>query len=513
MAKLPARPGLSAPSGPPDLPARSGPPFMAGLAHLAFLALVVSLLLALSPGVVGAASQIAPRDSLWLSLPPDNVKCVVVRLPQDAGLTKPGNYIFALNVEPEPRESWSDLSGQLVREISENNTADIPICFDTYGNKPIGNCSEPYTIFLHEEYSETYMEWHGGICVSAYADVDTVRPSEIPASGEDVKEILNDNTNMIAAWFEREEQHARPGDTVVFNLSVQSHASFDINILVQSTLRLSPESASVRTSPEEPYHYRAFEVRAPGQAGSYTINVRLSPETCQGKSYCTTFVTGTLVVSHEPPAREGLEISLNPENIDIKKPEEVAMRLTLVNNNNASKSIKTTLSVEPDDAVRDYYEETINIGPYDSKTKVFLLRPGTSSRLYEITAKATLGNLTYSDTSFITIDEMVADAYRMAEGLEPEAHSDVTSWRNSHAASEYGSDLSEYDNLRDTLAAAGPGNGEPLNVSGNGDENGQENPFWFAIFLVPAALVIAVLVLVWFLKSRSRREAQKVQYY
>jgi hypothetical protein len=483
--------------------------------------LAILLAALLLPGQALGASQISPRDNLWISLPPDSVKCIVVRLPQDAGLTQAGNYIFTLSCTPGPMETWSDLSNQIFREIHENNTAEIPICFDTAGNKPVGNCSIPYTMSVSEIVTGTVKEWHGGFCVSSLPDVDIVKPGETPASGEDVEDILNDNTDIFAAWFDRDEQYAKPGEIVVFNLSVQSHASLNINILTQSTMEVSPGQATIKTSPESPYQYQAFEVTAPFGEGTYTLSLRVSPDTCLGKSYCTKFLEGTLIVSEdEPPEKAGFEVVLRPENLDIKEPEEVIMTLSIINNEDETRTFTSTIVTHPTDATLGFRGETVEIGPHDSHSRVFVVVPGNSSKLYEVTAKADFQGITASATSFITIDEMVTDALRMAEGLGPDSDADVNAWINSHANSAYGSDLEEYGSLRDSLASArvdSQGNQTVDGLDGqngkDGVDGGAEAPDITGILvpiIVLAAIVIAILI---FIKKSGSKESEDVEYY
>lgn len=478
--------------------------------------LLAALLL---PGQALGVSQISPRDNLWISLPPDSVKCIVVRLPQDGGLTQAGNYIFTVSCTPSPQETWADLSEQLVREVHENNTVEIPICFDTAGNKPIGNCSVPYTISVSELVTGTVKEWHGGFCVSSLPDVDIVSPGEIPTSGDETKEILNENTDIFAAWFDREEQYAKPDQKAVFNLSVQSHASLNINILTQSAMDVSPGQASIRTSPGGPYHYQAFDVTAPSEEGTYKLEARVSPDNCLGKPYCTKFVEGTLIVSEDdPPERTGFEVVLRPENLDIKEPGEVIISLSIINNGDEPGTFTSILSIDPDDGQSGFRGETVEIGPHDSHSRVFVVVPGNSSKLYEVTAKADFQGITVSATSFITIDEMVTDALRMAEGLGPDADADVNAWLNSHNTSPYGSDLDTYGSLRDTLARAREDDQQNQSTNGLDDLNGvddqDETPDITGILIPIIVLAAIVIVILYFIKKSSgKKESEDVEYY
>ena len=65
------------------------------------------VLLLFLPQIVQASSQIAARDGLWLSLPPETIKCIVIRLPGDAGITAPGDYIFSLDFSDYGLVGWT----------------------------------------------------------------------------------------------------------------------------------------------------------------------------------------------------------------------------------------------------------------------------------------------------------------------------------------------------------------------------------------------------------------------
>jgi hypothetical protein len=478
--------------------------------------LIAAITLLLLAGQAMAASQISPRDGLWLSLPPDMVRCIIIKLPHDAGITQPGNYIFTVSCTPGPEETWTDLSEQIVYEIHENNTAQIPICFDKHWNKPLGNCSAPYTITVSEAFTGTTREWHGGICVSEHADVDIILPGEMPASGDDVMDILNDNTDIFSAWLDEEEKYAMPGESAVFNLSVQSHAELDMAILTQSELDVSPAQASLRTGPGSPCQYQAFEVTAPSTPGTYRLTVRVSPDKCQGESYCTKFLEGTLVVSEEsPPEKTGFEVKLRPENIDIKKPEEVIMRLSIINNEEESRTFTSTISTDPSDGSIGFRGETVEVGPRDSHTRIFIVMPGSSSTLYETTARVESGGVVSSATSFITIDELLTDALRQAQGLGSGAQAEVSSWASSHADSSYGSNLQEYGSLRDTLASTSQDQ-QPVNDTngGNGQTGPEEEPGipWFVLPLAITAAV-ALIAFMFLMKKSGSGDEEGTEYY
>jgi hypothetical protein len=483
--------------------------------------LPILLALILIPGLVQGASQISPRDGLWLSLPPDSVKCVVLRLPQDAGLSTAGNYIFSVGCTPSPSETWADLSEQIVREVHENNTVLIPICFDTAGSKPIGNCSVPYTITLSESYTGTTKSWRGGICVSEHADADIIDPGEDPDSGDDVRDILNDNTDLVAAWFESEMLYAKPGQEAVLNLSVQSYAELIVVVTMESTLGISPGQARLSTGQEDPLHHQTFTIAAPQEPGEYKLTARVVPEGCNDQSYCTKVVKGILIVTDDnPPEETGFEVKLTPENIDIKEPGEVIMTLSIVNNDD-TRLFESSIAIDPIDGESGFKGESVEIGSYDSHSRVFIFTPGSSSRLYEVTARVEADGFTSSATSFISIDELATDAARQAEGLGTQAQAELGSWLDDHEDSTYGSDLQEYGDLREKLAQAAaskPSTAPHENTTAPPEPPViQESPLDLTWVILPAILAAVALVVAFlFLRKRGsggEEESGDVEYY
>ena len=474
------------------------------------IAAAILLSLFILPLTAQAASQISIRDGLWLSMPPDSVKCVVVKLPRDSGLPFTGNYVFTVTCEPGPLRTWSDLSEQIVREITANNTFEIPVCFDTAGvNKPVGNCSEPWTITVFEENTGTSKSWTGGTCVSRYADVDQVGPGNQPSSGDDIRDILNDNTDLFAVWLEEETIYAESGQDAVFNLSVQANADLELVVLTQSDLSVSPGSARLYTTPASPQSYSAFTVQAPFQDSESPVVFRVSPHDCNGKSYCTKYVYGNLVVGGSPPVTDFI-VTLTPGNLDIKEPEDVIMTMRIKNNFDTARSFTTSIFFEPDDVASGFSGETIEVPAHETKTRIFVIRPGTSSKLYEITARVKTGDQEDVQTSFITIDEMLTDALRQAEGLD--ADNEVDAWSESHQDSDHGSDLQEYESLREALARAEKEDPEPEDPEpGNGEDPEPEADFPWLILVAAIAGVGFVIGIVMMLTKKKDKKGQ--EYY
>lgn len=474
--------------------------------------LPVLAILLLIPVSVQAASQISPRDGLWLSLPPDSVKCIAVRLPQDAGLPVTQSYIFNVEVTPGPRETWSDLSEQLVREVSENNTVLIPVCFDTAGSKPLGNCSAPYTITVSESYTGSVRSWRGGTCVSGRADADIVRSSD-PSTGDDVLDILNDNADIFAAWLDEAEVYAFPGEAAVVNLTVQSGSvQGPFTVITQSSAQVTPASARLSTSPESPIQSQAFELQAPQDLGEHAFSARVTPEGCSGQSWCTKILEATLIVSEDgPPEKTGFEVVLRPDNIDARDRDPIPMSFTVKNHDSEEKTFTITLVSDPGDVSLGYPGDPVEVRPYSTKTKSFFATPGSSSSLYEITVRAEHGGITQSATSFISVDELRTDAERQAQ--ETGSQDQVSQWLDSRTGGS--SDLESYGTLKGALSQASDGQGNDTQ-DGIDDYNytgyQREDPLNLSWLAIPFFLAAGAILALYFV-FRKRSPKEEGEYY
>ncbi|MFH1364906.1 MAG: hypothetical protein ABIH52_04635, partial [Candidatus Aenigmatarchaeota archaeon] len=324
----------------------------------------------------------------------------------------------------------------------------------------------------------------------------------------------NDNTDIFSLWFEEDIIYADPGEKVVFNLSVQSNSRLTLVILAQSSLGVNPPRSEVSTSPENQYHTQGFELTAPSEPGEYTLSVRVSPEDCS-ESYCTKILDAKLVVG-DAPDKTGFEVSLNPENIDVSKPEGVPMRFTIRNNNPEEMSFKAVITTEPGDAGSSFKEEMIKVGSYSSKTKVFIITPGSSSSLYEINLNVESSQEDRSLTSFITIDELKTDAIRQAEGLGSDSQAELNQWLSEHESGESG--LEEYGSLKQSLNQAAENQPswneseyrETYNNLTNGNE---ETPFTIQNILIVALIIAGVILVVIFLRRGSGNKDEAENYY
>ena len=191
------------------------------------------------------------------------------------------------------------------------------------------------------------------------------------------------------------------------------------------------------------------------------------------------------------------------------------MTLSIVNNMEETGHFSSSISIEPDDAKSGFKGEGVEIGPFDSHNRVFSVVPGTSSRLYTVTAVVESGGIEHSATSFITIDEMVADALREAEGLGDKARLETDSFIMRHASSPYGSDLQQYKSLKETLAAAKESRHPQYNNTTETEHGGEgEETVGLSWLLAPVMIASGVIVAVLlFIRTRGRKKESDTEYY
>ncbi|MCK4714232.1 MAG: hypothetical protein KAT35_01550, partial [Candidatus Aenigmarchaeota archaeon] len=172
----------------------------------------------------------------------------------------------------------------------------------------------------------------------------------------------------------------------------------------------------------------------------------------------------------------------------------------------------SSVSVDPVDGQTGFNGETMEIGPYSSRTKLFTVLPGESS-MYEVTATVVSGEARSSTTSFITVDELATDAMRQAEGLDD--NSELDAWLASHENSAYGSDLREYGDLKDALASArNDQDNPPQNITpadDGPDDEEQPGMGWIVLPLVMAGAGLVVVILL--LRSRGSGRKEQDEYY
>ncbi|MCX6814167.1 MAG: hypothetical protein NTY20_00735 [Candidatus Aenigmarchaeota archaeon] len=457
---------------------------------LFFLGFVLSLVL-----LTGTAHALRLTDGLFFTVAPNSTGEVYFILPDDVG-AGPGKADYFITT----MTNWPvDLTEQTVT-TEENNTAIIPIKFYSSGRKE-GDCSN-YTVTISAPGLNLSRTWKGGVCLSKYADVD------ISKSGGDAKSVLNNNVDLFSAGFRTYTKSAKPGETVQVEVLIQSQASLMIDVTLQSQAFLDKRSFVIQTSQNSEYKGLIVNASA-ASSGNYDIILIAKARNCSLTS-CTKQSSMKLVVSGTE-SQEGFAVSVFPENLAIKKLEPVTYSFTL--QNNYKDEVNFIVDVEkPLDLDSSFVLGNFTVPGLSERTENFTVTPHNSTGFYEIKVRASMNDVEKIISAYLSTNEMVSDVYRNADDVLAGANSsvravvdsNVRNWYSSYSKNEYGSNITGYANLQETLDAARKQNASsvqpkpPANntyVPADGTES-QPNPLqWIVIPIALGGAVLVVLML------------------
>jgi hypothetical protein len=446
----------------------------------------------------GSAQALRLTDGLYFTVPPNGTQEVYFILPDDVGtgLGKADYFITTAT-------NWSvDLTEQLI-STEENNTAIIPIKFYSAGRKE-GECSN-YTVSISAPSLQITRKWSGGVCLSKYMDVD------ISKKGGDAKDVLNNNVDLFSVGFGTYAKNSRPGGTVPIEILVQSQASLTIDITLQSQASLDRRSFAVQTS--QGSQRKSITVNASASStGDYEITVTAKARNCSLSS-CTKQSSMRLVVSENEP-QEGFAISLFPENLAVKSLEPVQYAFTLQNNYGEERifAVNIEKSLDLDSSfILDY----VTVPGLSEKSVDFNVTPRNQTGFYEIKVVASSKSVERMASAYLSVNEMVSDAYRNADDVKANASAStkaavdkaVNKWYSSYSRSD-GSNTTGFASLQEALDAARKQNQSgtvPEEPSGNnsGVPDSQKPAPNYLIYLLPAALGGAVLIILLLLRKRK----------
>jgi hypothetical protein len=460
------------------------------------LILFVSLIL-----LIPSASALQLEDNQYFTMPPDEIECIDIVLPDDMGVFGMGKVEYELTSTAE--REWADLTEEHIVRTDENNTVIFPMCFYSFGRQE-GDCSEPYTITISAPSLQLEKRWSGGACVSEFRDVDIGGVNESPW------DAVNRNTDLFDAAFGRPVIYSEPDGTVNYELLLESYASITLDLAVQPTvLAVTPRQETVTLSIADPQKAVAFSVNAPPQAGRYDVAIRASMRECDLGGFCVKLARGELVVTEEVPANSGFSVSLFPKNINTKSLFPVSYMFTIQNGDRA-RAFSTAI-ILPEGMLSTFTPETTELGPNGKKVIEFKLTPGDVSSFYEIKATATSEGNTKQAVSHMSTNEMLTDAVREANSIstdpstEAQVNDGLDRWIDTYRKSGYGEDLDDYKNLKDTFDDAGQagtngGNGGYTNGAGTSD--GGIDSMWLIGGII-IAIVVIIMVLIYSMKSKK----------
>ncbi len=433
------------------------------------------------------------QDGLFFTMPPDEIECIDIVLPDNMGVFGMGKIEYELTSTAS--SDWADLTEENIVRTDENNTVIFPMCFYSFGRQE-GECSEPYVITIEAPALQLTKHWSGGACVSEFVDVDI-------GEGNDSWDVINDNVDLFDIGFEEGVIYSEPGEIVNYELSLQSYANITLDLVAQSMdLIISPMQRVVTFSSSDPQRTATFAVSAPVQTGRYNFTIRARMRDCGSMDLCTKYVQAELVVTDEIPDNAGFTVSLFPNNINIRDLYPVLYRFT-IQNGDTPRTFTTDITL-PSGLSSTFEPETINLVANEKKIISFTITPSSASAFYEIRVTATSEGNMKQATSYLSTNEMLTDAIREAGSIETDqenVNNELDEWIERYRRSGYGENMDDYQRLKGTFSDAKQGQGGQINGD-NGDETGDGgilDNIWIIVLVV--VIVVAALIFLMYKKS------------
>ncbi len=290
---------------------------------------------------------------------------------------------------------------------SSENLVSVPICFSSIGRKLADEGNVVITIktptgTVNHEY---------GVCVAKYEDVDITAG---PAEGSPC-EVMGSNTDVFSAGLDQPELYAQPGETVSYSIILDSSTPMTVSIAKSSgdiSLMTTESSVVLGSGPES----ITLNVLSPDSPGDYHFSVLATVDDCNIDD-CTREVDGilhvTASVSEEPQA--SFYVWLTPETKSImgQKATEFNMKVQNYGEGQEITAVVTT----GDGLETDFAPYTTFVKKGESKSIPFNVRPSVAeSSTYKLTVSVQGADGTRrSASSWLTVDEMVADASKMGQ--------------------------------------------------------------------------------------------------
>lgn len=408
----------------------------------AALGLAAVILLALAAPAAGL------QGSMYMSITNNTIKCFEITLPDDAGAIMRGETEYELTMDPPPYDTWSDLSQQIIR-TDENNTVVVPVCFRSFGREA-GDCAKPFSLGISSDKTPVRTS-NGGVCVSAYPDIDVGKPLK---EGEDPAKANNDNADIFSMAFDKPVLYATPGSEASLKLKIESYASMSMEITMDSDVSVSPLRSSLSFSKSSPKRELEFSITAPQEAGEYGIEATGKMSRCSG-NYCTKYATATLVVQDSMPELAGFTLTAFPFSLNVKALEPVEYELTLSNQEeSATFLLEASL---PEGLESDFQPQEVAVAKGEEKTVSFTITPNKVSYFYELKFTAKRGALSKETAAYLSTNEMLTDALREADEIRSmggEVDESLEDFFSKYQSKEYGEELEDYGSLKDSLAKA-----------------------------------------------------------
>jgi hypothetical protein len=284
------------------------------------VALAVSVALSF---VFAAAPALALTDDIYMAAPNGTNPCVNIQLPDDSGWSGKGEYAYVIAMSPGPALTWSDMTQQLTRKISENNTARIPICFSRKGNS---SCGERFVLTINSSVSSRTIR--GGVCESGVAGYST-SPS---GQNQSVGSSLNSNYGIFDVAFADSSYRAAAG--AVLNVSALAgsyRGGTTVHLALSGLQGVTPASGhDVVFTSVGGNNVVQFQGQAPASSGTYELTLQGSIPGCTATG-CSITRKVKLYVGDAAPVSGGFRMGLFPTAISASPGQAVSVMLTIYN--------------------------------------------------------------------------------------------------------------------------------------------------------------------------------------
>ncbi|MBU0953486.1 MAG: hypothetical protein KKA90_03640 [Nanoarchaeota archaeon] len=453
------------------------------------------------------AQALPLTDNLVFTVPPGNVSCVSITLPDDLGVFTDQKINYTL--ESSASSEWDDLTTANFG-TDDNNTVIVPICFFGQANETA--CTGPFTVTATAPalaFTKTYTLQ---VCSSTIGDVDIGTPQE-----------PNDplgNNDLFAIGFLDSHPTAQLGTSHSLEFRLESFAEQAFDLSITSAIDASLQTTRVTTDLFNPLVSIPVTVTAPATEGDYSITVTATMTECTGTS-CTKQTTATLHVSEQQQLPPTFTMSLFPQSLDvpIEQPAEFSLQLK---NGQTPLTVAIKL-VEFPGLTYSMTEQNVTLGTGEFVSVPFTITPHDPNAFYGITAIGTSGDVVKKASAALTTDELVSDIQHQLALLQADpnlsadqkeqANEIADAWYTSYENAQYGSNLDQYGAVQNQLASLENETTEKLPVDQQhvipAEEPGKGASniiFSFVItFIVPIA-VILLIVVVFVLRKKSPKD-------
>jgi hypothetical protein len=450
------------------------------------------------------SAQAIEQNKYFTVSPNTTYSCIYIDLPNDLGVSRTSNTISAIIRSENP---WIDTTYTKLA-VNPSVATKSPVCF-YYKDRSSGDYSF-YTIALSSPELNIYKTFDGGICVSKYRDVEI---SQNITNKTDICSLLSSSNDIFSVQFKNEYMFAESGKTITQNLYITSYAYLEMGVELSSDLQVYPKEQTVSTSPANPTKTIPVTIRTT-EEGEYYVNAKVKIKGC---ALVSCQKDTRMMISVGENVKSGFDLSVVPNSINIEKPDKIKFTL-IISNHETQKDFNIRVSSDPS-AKLEPASANVRVMPNDDYETVFEVTPSSENDLYTISFNVEADNLEQMVTAYLSVGEMVSDIQREEDSilskttdqsLRNSIASATQNWIKNHDNATYGSDLKEYEGLKNTLENAKKtigSNTNQTNPPSNNQPSGGEEFNWL-LYIVPVAILIVVVIFILYKKSKTVRDIE-----